>query len=155
MAKTTKHSDITTDDLLLSRTGQFSRLVAQLIEQRLAVIGITYQEMRVAGLLMGETNMTQKELAAKLLVRPATLSVALSRLERAGLVKRVQSRTDKRVNYLKLVPSKKITDVNALLKDVENTITKGISKTDLAKTRKVMGQLIQNLKLANEQEHLV
>lgn len=155
MAKTTKQSDITTDDLLLSRTGQFSRLVAQLIEQRLAVIGITYQEMRVAGLLMGETNMTQKELAAKLLVRPATLSVALSRLETAGLVKRVQSHTDKRVNYLKLVPSKKIAGVNALLKDVENTITQGISKTDLAKTRKVMGQLIQNLKLANEQEHLV
>lgn len=154
MAKTTKHAGITTDDLLLSRTGQFSRLVAQLIEQRLAVIGITYQEMRVAGLLMGETNMTQKELAAKLLVRPATLSVALSRLEKAGLVRRVQSRTDKRVNYLKLIPSKKIARVNALLKDVENTITQGVSETDLAKTRKVMDQLIQNLKLANEQEHL-
>ncbi|MFT7219046.1 MAG: DNA-binding MarR family transcriptional regulator [Candidatus Azotimanducaceae bacterium] len=153
MAKTTKDAGITTDGLLLSRTGQFSRLVAQLIEQRLAVIGITYQEMRVAGLLMGETNMTQKELAAKLLVRPATLSVALSRLEKSGLVKRVQSRTDKRVNYLKLIPSKKIAGVNALLKDVENTITQGVSATDLAKTRKVMDKLIQNLKLANEHEH--
>lgn len=146
---------ISTDDLLLSRTGQFSRLSAQLIDQQLADIGITYQEMRVAGLIMGETNMTQKALAEKLMVRPATLSVAISKLEKTGIVKRIQSKTDKRVNYLKLIPSNKVGRVDQLLRDIETTLTQGIPRSDLVTTHRVLDQLISNLTLAMNPEPTV
>jgi DNA-binding MarR family transcriptional regulator len=77
-----------TSNLLLSRLAQFSRLSAKAIEGRLNPLGINLQEMRVAGLMMGEEEITQKELAAKLLVRAATLSFAITKLEKQGLVKR-------------------------------------------------------------------
>ncbi len=132
--------------LLLSRFGQIGRLMGRAIEARLAPVGITYPEMRIAGLLMGEENITQKDLAEKLAVRPATLSVAISKLEAQGLVERVASQTDKRVNYLHLKPGEKITQVDTLLKTLEADITQGISQKDLDVTAKVLVQIINNFK---------
>jgi len=85
-----------TSNLLLSRLAQFSRLSAKAIEGRLNPLGINLQEMRVAGLMMGEEEITKKELAAKLSVRAATLSFAITKLAKQGLVERRQSAADKR-----------------------------------------------------------
>jgi DNA-binding MarR family transcriptional regulator len=138
-----------THQLLLSRLGKISRMMANIIESRLTPIGITYQEMRIAGLLMGENNMTQKVLAEKLSVRPPTLSVAISKLEAQGLVKRVPSKTDRRVNFLYLIPNEKITKVDEVLAMLEADMTQGISPKDLKVTAKVLTQIIDNL---NSQE---
>lgn len=138
-----------THQLLLSRFGKINRLMAQVIESRLAPIGITYPEMRIAGLLMGEENMTQKVLAEKLSVRPATLSVAISKLEAQGLVKRVPSKADKRVNFLHLVASKKITKVDTLLEVLEADLVQGIAEKDLRVAAKVLTQIITNLDSQN------
>jgi DNA-binding MarR family transcriptional regulator len=134
-----------THQLLLSRFGNINRMMAKVIESRLTPIGITYQEMRIAGLLMGENSMTQKVLAEKLSVRPATLSVAISKLEVQGLVKRVPSKTDKRVNFLYIIPSKKITKVDKILAKLEADITQCIAKKDLQVTSRVLTQIIDNL----------
>jgi len=133
-------------DLLLSRLGQTSRIMAQVIEHRLAPTGISYQEMRITGLLMGEDNITQKDLAEKLSVRAATLSVAVSKLEKQGLVKRVASKTDKRVNFLQLLPSKKIPQVDTLLTAIDEDMTHGISSKELEITSKVLTLMLHNLK---------
>ena len=132
--------------LLISRFGQIGRLMGQAIENKLAPVGITYQEMRIAGLLMGEEAITQKDLAEKLSVRPATLSVAISKLEAQGLVERIPSQTDRRVNYLHLKSGDKITQVDNLLRAVESDITRGISQKDLDITAKVLVQIISNFK---------
>ncbi|MFT5676736.1 MAG: DNA-binding MarR family transcriptional regulator [Paraglaciecola sp.] len=134
-----------THQLLLSRFGKINRLMVKVIESRLAPIGITYQEMRIAGLLMGENSMTQKVLAEKLSVRPATLSVAISKLEAQGLVKRVPSKTDKRVNFLYIIPNENITKVDKLLAMLEADITQGIAKKDLQVTSQVLAKIIDNL----------
>ncbi len=135
-----------THQLLISRFSQINRLVAQMLETKLAPLGISYQEMRIAGLLMGEEDITQKELADKLSVRAATLSVAISRLEKQGLVTRVASKTDKRVNYLRLNPGEKITQVESLLGAMEINITHGISKKDLKTTSAVLTHIMTNLR---------
>ena len=138
-----------THQLLISRLGKISRLMAQIIESRLAPLGITYPEMRIAGLLMGEESMTQKALAEKLSVRAATLSVAISKLEVQGLVKRVPSKTDKRVNFLHLVPNKKIAKVDTILELLETDLVQGIAKKDLQITAQVLSQIIENLDSQN------
>jgi len=120
--------------------------MAQVIEHRLAPTGISYQEMRITGLLMGEDNITQKDLAEKLSVRAATLSVAVSKLEKQGLVKRVASKTDKRVNFLQLLPSKKIPQVDTLLTAIDEDMTHGISSKELEITSKVLTLMLHNLK---------
>jgi len=95
--------------------------------------------------LMGENTMTQKALAEKLSVRPATLSVAISKLEAQGLVKRVPSKTDKRVNFLYLIPNEYMTKVDILLAELEADMTRGIAKKDLQVTSQVLEQIIDNL----------
>lgn len=134
-----------THQLLLSRFGKINRMMAKIIENRLIPIGVTYQEMRIAGLLMGENGLTQKVLAEKLSVRPATLSVAISKLEAQGLVKREQSQTDKRVNFLHIIPNAKITKVDKILALLESDITQGIAKQDLQVTAQVLEKIIDNL----------
>jgi DNA-binding MarR family transcriptional regulator len=136
---------IKTRNLLISRLGQLSRLMAQRLEQQLAPIGLTYQEMRIAGLLMGDDRSTQNDLARKLSVRPATLSVAISKLEQQGIVKRIPSKTDRRANYLQLIASKKIATVDSLLLKIEADITLGIGKKDLAVVSKVLTTIIRNM----------
>lgn len=136
-----------THQSLLSRLSKVNRLVAQRIESRLTPIGISYQEMRIVGLLMGETNITQKMLAQKLSVRAATLSVAISKLETQGLVNRVPSNTDKRVNYLHLIPDNKIAKVEKLLTHLESEVTHELSSEDLVTTSRVLLHIIDKLQL--------
>lgn len=136
-----------THQSLLSRLSKVNRLFAQIIESKLAPMGISYQEMRIVGLLMGETRITQKVLAQKLSVRAATLSVAISKLETQGLVKRVPSKTDKRVNYLQLIPDMKITKVETLLTDLESEMTQGITTEDLHTTSRVLLHIIDKLQI--------
>ena len=136
-----------THQSLLSRLSKVNRLFSQRIESKLVPMGISYQEMRIVGLLMGESNITQKMLAQKLSVRAATLSVAISKLETQGLVKRVPSSTDKRVNYLHLIPDKKIAKVETLLTDLEKDVTQGLSMEDLHTTSRVLLHIIDKLQL--------
>jgi DNA-binding MarR family transcriptional regulator len=131
--------------LILSRASQLSRLAGQVMEKKLAPLGITYQEFRIAGLLMGDNDITQKELANKLNVRAATLSIAISKLAERGLVRRVPSTTDKRVNYLQLVPSEKIESISQILLTLEQNISRGISDGELETAGKVLSKLIENL----------
>jgi DNA-binding MarR family transcriptional regulator len=140
-----------TQQSLLSRLSKVNRLFGQVIESKLSPMGISYQEMRIVGLLMGETNITQKALAQKLSVRAATLSIAISKLETQGLVKRVPSKTDKRVNYLHLIPDIKITKVETLLTSLETEMTQGISSEDLHTTSRVLLHIIDKLQLQGRQ----
>lgn len=141
---------VKTGNLLISRLAQANRLSGKLIERGLAPLGITLQEMRIAGLLMGERGITQKDLAEKLSVRAATLSVAITKLEKQGLVKRKVNSEDKRVQFLTLTTNKKISQVDQLLIELEAMVCEGINKRELAITQKVITQLIENLQKSGE-----
>ena len=139
----------TSSELLISKTAQFTRLASRLIEKGLQPIGLTFQEMRIAGLLMGEEQLTQKQLAEKLSVRAATLSVAISKLEKQGMVKRTPSTEDKRVNFLSVTKNIEVSEVDELLQTLEASVCHGVQKSDLAITKKVIKQLIENTEKLN------
>ena len=132
-------------ELIISQSTQLVRRGSKILEKELLPKGITFQEFRIAGLLVDEEDITQKDLAEKLSVRPATLSVALSKLEDRGIVKREPSDLDKRANYLRLTPSSNFTEMTEILNAFEKKISQGISAKDLKTTRKVLGQLLDNL----------
>jgi DNA-binding MarR family transcriptional regulator len=138
-------NSINTSNLLLSRLSQFSRLSAKVIARRLTPVGVSLQEMLIVGLVMGEANITQKDLAEKLSVRAATLSVTVTKLEKQGLVKKRPREADKRIQFLTLQPSEKFSQVDQLLEGLEAEVTEGISKKDLAVTYKVVSRLIENV----------
>jgi DNA-binding MarR family transcriptional regulator len=131
--------------LIISQSTQLVRRGSKILEKELLPKGITFQEFRITGLLVDEEDITQKDLAEKLSVRPATLSVAISKLEDRGVVKRVPSDLDKRANYLRLTPSSNFTEMTEILGTFEKKISLGISAKDLKTTRKVLGQLLDNL----------
>jgi DNA-binding MarR family transcriptional regulator len=131
--------------LIISQSTQLVRRGSKILEKELLPKGITFQEFRIAGLLVDEEDITQKDLAEKLSVRPATLSVAISKLEDRGVVKRVPSNLDKRANYLRLTPSSNFTEMTQILGAFEKKISLGISAQDLRTTRRVLGQLLDNL----------
>lgn len=131
--------------LFLSRFAQISRRLGKIIDHRLQPIGISYQEMRIAGLMMGEKEITQKQLADKLSVRAATLSVAISKLERTGLVKRRPNPADKRANFLSLHLGAKKTKVDRMLVSLEAEILEGLSKKDLVTADAVIEKVLNNI----------
>ena len=131
--------------LIISQSTQLVRRGSKILEKELSPKGITFQEFRIAGLLVDEEDITQKDLAEKLSVRPATLSVAISKLEERGVVRREPSNLDKRANYLRLTPSSNFTEMTEILGAFEKKISQGISAKDLKTTRKVLGQLLDNL----------
>ena len=98
------------------------------------------------GLLIND-DITQKDLAEKLSVRPATLSVAISKLENRGIVQRVPSNRDKRVNYLRLKPENdnNFSAVQKLLNNLEKEACSGISASEIKTTKKVLGLIADNL----------
>jgi DNA-binding MarR family transcriptional regulator len=132
-------------ELIISQSTQLVRRGSKILEKELLPKGITFQEFRIAGLLVDEEDITQKDLAEKLSIRPATLSVAISKLEDRGVVKREPSDLDKRANFLRLTPSSNFTEMTEILSAFEKKISQGISAKDLKTTRKVLGQLLDNL----------
>ena len=132
-------------DLMISLLGQVSRKNGQLLGNRLESEGVSLQEFRIVGLLIGETGCNQKELAKKLSVQPATLSVAINKLEKRGLIERKTSPTDKRVNYLTLSDEIDFTKMDEVIVDVEERMTAGIKAKDLETAKKVIRKMVQNL----------
>lgn len=59
----------------------------------------------VAYIAKAEAPLSQSELAAQVGVEAATMVSTLDRLEKAGLVERIASETDRRVKHLKVTPA--------------------------------------------------
>jgi len=141
----------TYNNLVVSLTSKLARICAKAIERPLEKTGISLQEFKIIGLLIGEQNINQKALANKLLVKPATLSVAIDRLERKGTIQRNTSATDKRVNLLSLCKDVDLSEMNALLSNIEGKMLKGINQQDIDTTLKSLKKMIQNLE--NDEPH--
>jgi len=135
----------TYSELVLSLTSKLARMCGRVIEKPLEKQGVSLQEFRITGLLIGEQGINQKTLADMLFVKPATLSVAINKLESKGIIKRTVSETDKRVNYLSLCEGLDLSESNALILAVESQMHSGISKADIDTTRKTLNAMISNL----------
>lgn len=133
------------NQLIISRISQLSRISGKALEQKLQPQGISLQEFRIVGLLLGDDKTTQKDLAEKLSVRPATLSVAISKLELRGVVERVSSASDGRVNFIRLTTRGDHTHAHEILFSLEQEITAGISAEELKIAHKVLGLVLDNL----------
>lgn len=132
-------------NLMTSIISRLSRHTARYLEKRLEQQDVSLQEFRIAGLLIGEKDINQKTLAKKLSVQPATLSVAISKMEEKGTLVRKVSATDKRVNLLSLSDDADFSEIDALLEQIEKRALEGISSKDVAIAKKVLNQMTKNL----------
>ena len=75
-----------------------AKLHRQRADELLSAIGLHVGQEMLMNVLWTEGEMTQTELANRLDIQPATLTVALNRLEKAGHVKRSRDSEDKRIS---------------------------------------------------------
>jgi DNA-binding MarR family transcriptional regulator len=72
------------------------RLFARCLQPRIAREGVTIGMWFALRMLWDEDGVTQRELGERVGINGPTMVMALNSMERAGLVKRVQNRTDRR-----------------------------------------------------------
>jgi MarR family transcriptional regulator, transcriptional regulator for hemolysin len=72
--------------------------------EELAPHGITYRQSQVVAWLAVEEELSQAELAARMLIEPPTLVGILDRMERDGWITRESCTTDRRKKLIRLTP---------------------------------------------------
>lgn len=132
---------------MVSLVARAERLQRAWLQPRLAALGVSVAHFRLVGLLLGEDQgHTQQELATRLGVRAATVSVALAELERRGVVTRTVDPGDARIKRVKLAGRlPRMAATIELVSELEALGLASISKRDLATTKRVLGRLIANL----------
>lgn len=125
---------------LLTRIG---RLGYAWLEPRLAEEGISLADFRLVGALLGEVEgLSQRELSARLEVRPPTISAAVDKLVAAGVVERLPSPTDARAYRVRL--AKRAPGLAAAGEHVdalEARATRGLTPAE----RRELGRLLQHV----------
>jgi MarR family transcriptional regulator for hemolysin len=113
--------------------------------------GITYRQSMVLGWLALEGELSQAELAAKMMVEPPTLVGILDRMERDGWISRHGCPGDRRKKLIR--PSaaaepvwEKMVECGAR---VRAQATEGLSERQLATLKKLLRRVLHNLKVRN------
>lgn len=135
--------------LLIVQISRLARLADQLLSDELAPHGLTVQEFRILGQLMGEEGISQKDLAERLSVRSATLSPVLEVLHSRGIITRRASPDDARVKLIALDPDKTsfgaaVTPLAAL----EKRTMSGLSRDERKLLEGLLARLTGNIEAA-------
>lgn len=113
----------------------------------LAPHGITYRQSMVLGWLALEGELSQTELANKMMIEPPTLVGILDRMERDGWIARHDCPADRRKKIIRADPAaepvwEKI--VNCAVR-IRRRATEGLSERQLATLRKLLNRIQSNL----------
>lgn len=136
---------LTSSDSVLSQLQRIVRLAAQQASEDLKVMDLSLQEFRLLGCLVGETGLSQKDLAARLSVSPPTLSVAVKRLEKKGMLERIADPEDKRSKLLRLPDDMDFSESNRLLRSVERHMLKGLNREEQDQFQLLLSRVADNL----------
>lgn len=109
--------------------------------------GITYRQSMVLGWLALEGELSQVELAHKMMVEPPTLVGILDRMERDGLISRHSCPSDRRKNLIRANPAaepvwEKIVECGMR---VRARATHGLSEYQLSTFKKLLRRIHDNL----------
>jgi MarR family transcriptional regulator for hemolysin len=124
--------------------------------EELAPHGITYRQSMVLGWLALEGELSQAELAARMMIEPPTLVGILDRMERDGWITRQSCAADRRKKLIRATPAaepvwEKIVEC---AKRVRGQATAGLSERQLAALKKFLRRMLHNLKTRQRTESL-
>lgn len=117
------------------------------VSDELAPHGITYRQSMVLGWLALEGELSQSELAAKMMIEPPTLVGILDRMERDGWITRHDCPSDRRKNLIRANSAaepvwEKIVECATR---VRARATEGLSDRQLAALKKLLRRIGHNL----------
>jgi DNA-binding MarR family transcriptional regulator len=116
-------------------------------ESRLAPLGLYIGQEMILFNLWRQDGLSQSELVERLEVEPATISKALTRMERAGLVRRRHDAEDGRVTRVYVTVRGRALEprVTAWWAELESQAVRGLSKEDQRTLRRLLLAIEQNL----------
>jgi MarR family transcriptional regulator, transcriptional regulator for hemolysin len=126
---------------------QASHALQRAFNEELAPQGVTYRQAQVLGCLALEGQLSQTDLAERMRIEPPTLVGILDRMQRDGWIRRDGDRLDRRRKLVRPMPAAKPvwTKIVAAAKRVRTRATRGMSATQLAQLKKLLGVVQANL----------
>jgi MarR family transcriptional regulator, organic hydroperoxide resistance regulator len=123
------------------------RAFQRLLEKRIAPHGVTRGQWYFLRVLWTEDGLSQRELSARVGMMEPTTVIALRSMEKAGLIRRVRSRDDRRKTHVLLTPKAKRmrADLLTLARGINEQADQGIAHDDIAAFRRVIAQMTKNL----------
>ena len=123
------------------------RLFARCLQPRIAREGVTIGMWFALRMLWDEDGMTQRELGERVGINAPTMVTALNSMERAGLVKRVQHRTDRRkINVFLTERGRKLkTTLWPMAAEVLTIGLSGLTRQQVRSLSKTLTQIRVNL----------
>lgn len=124
-----------------------SRSYEKAVNELLAEQGLTYRQCQVLGWLALEGDLSQSELAERLQVEPPTLVPILDRMEELGWLKRKPCSTDRRRKLVTPTAAAKPAwkKIVAVARKTRAKATDGMTKTEVATLKRLLGKLRENL----------
>ncbi|PKM52580.1 MAG: MarR family transcriptional regulator [Firmicutes bacterium HGW-Firmicutes-7] len=140
-------------DSLHALFGQVIRAHFQLSHAMLEKIGIYPGQPPLLFALVKKDGLSQKELACKLNIKPATMTIMLKRMENAKLIKRIQDKEDQRIVSVYLTEKgrdvqKKVLEV---IEEIHHECFHNFSNEEEEFLKKIFVKLRDNLMCASEQ----
>ena len=126
---------------------QFVKEHRKLAEEALSQLGLHVSQELVLFVLWREEGLSQSELAARLRVELPTLTKAVQRMERVGLLIRQADAQDTRVSRVYLTENGRALYAPALKvwQDLEARMLHGMTEIEQAFLRRLLQQMITNL----------
>jgi DNA-binding MarR family transcriptional regulator len=124
-----------------------NRAFQRALEERITQRGVTPGQWYFLRVLWEQDGLNQRELSNQVGMTEPTTVVALNSMEKAKLIRRVRSETDKRKVHIFLTPKgKRLRGVMLpLAREVNEIATKGVPAADMAALRRALEQMIGNL----------
>lgn len=123
------------------------RAFQRLLEKRIAPHGVTRGQWYFLRVLWTEDGLSQRELSARVGMMEPTTVIALRSMEKAGLIRRVRSKDDRRVTHVRLTPKAKRMreELLQLARGINAQADIGIAREDIAVFRRVIARMTANL----------
>lgn len=123
-------------------------------DHKMGILGITSSQYWLLKLLWEKDGVTQKDLASKLSVKPASLTGMVDNMVEKGWVRRVADPVDARVKRIFLTPAGKELETEALeiITKCEEVMCEGLSEEEKIVLKGMLTIVLENLR--NEQKLL-
>lgn len=125
-----------------------NRLHHALVEQRVSDLGLHRSQHAMLLTVNFSGGICQKDLAQRMEISPAAVTVTLKKLEAQGFIKRSQAKEDSRVNNIAVTPKgKDIIDKTAIIFDEVDELTfEGFSDEEIQQLIGYTQRIAKNLK---------
>lgn len=120
--------------------------------EQLTAMGLHPGQMPMLRLLSKQGELSQREIAQMLHVKPPSVAVSIKRMERAGLLVRTPDEKDQRITRISLSEKGRemVKGIQDIFKKNQEVLFRGFTESEICLLRRFLMQIIKNMEEVNE-----